>query len=102
MVVIDRLTKVGHFIALAHPFSAKQVAQIFLDNIFRLHGLPESIVSDRDRIFTSTFWSELFKLVGTELHYSSAYHPQSDGQSEKVNQCVESYLPCMTGEFPNQ
>ena len=102
MVVIDRLTKVGHFIALSHPFSAKKVAQLFLDSIFRLHGLPESIVTDRDRIFTSTFWQELFRLVGTDLHYSSAYHPQSDGQSERLNQCVESYLRCMTGEFPTR
>ena len=79
MVVIDKLTKVGHFLVLAHQFIAKQVAQLFLDHIFRLRGLPESIVSDRDKIFTSTFWQELFKLLGTELSYSSAYHPQSDG-----------------------
>ena len=56
MVVIDRLTKVGHFLALAHPFTAKQVAQLFLDHIFRLHGFTKSIVIDKDRIFTSTFW----------------------------------------------
>ena len=101
VVVIVRLSKVGHFLALHHPFIAKQVAQLFLDNIFKLHGLPKFIITDRDRIFTSAFWQELFKLAGTELRYSSAYHPQSDGQSERLNQCVENYLRCMSGEFPH-
>ena len=67
-----------------------------------MHGLPESIITDRDRIFTSGFWRELFKVMGTELHYTSSYHPQSDGQSERLNQCVENYLRCMTGVMPFQ
>ena len=102
LVVIDRFTKFGHFIRLTHPFTAKMVAQNFLDHIYRMHGLPESIITDRDRVFTSVFWKEMFKLVGVELHYSSSYHPQTDGQSERLNQCVKSYLRCMTGEFPSQ
>ena len=79
LVVIDILTKFGHFIRLTHPFIAKTVAQVFLDHIYKLHGLPESIITDRDKVFTSVFWKELFKLVGVSLHYSSAYHPQTDG-----------------------
>lgn len=101
LVVVDIFSKYGHFIALKHPFSAKEVAYIFLDNIFRLQGMPSSIVSDRDRIFTSVFWSTLFGELGVNLHFSIAYHPQSDGQTERLNQCLESYLRCFTSERPN-
>ena len=102
LVVIDRFTKFGHFIRLTHPFTAKSAAQVFLDHVYRLHGLPESINTDIDKVFTSVFWRELFKVMGVELNYSSSYHPQIDGQGERLNQCVESYLRCMTGELPSQ
>jgi hypothetical protein len=75
LVVVDRLTKYGHFIPLAHPFSAAQVAQVFVANIFKLHGMPSTIVSNRDPTFTSSFWRELFRLQGSTLAFSSAYHP---------------------------
>ena len=74
--VVDRFSKYCHFIALAHPYTAESVAQAFFADIVRLHGVPQSMVSDRDPVFTSTFWRELMRLMGTKLHMSSAFHPQ--------------------------
>jgi hypothetical protein len=91
-VVVDRLTKFAHFFSIATDFSAAQVAELFFREIFRLHGLPKTIVSDRDSRFMSTFWQELFRLVGTALTPSTSYHPQTDGQTEIVNKWVEGYL----------
>lgn len=99
-VVIDRFSRYGHFLALTHPISAKTLAQAFFDNIYRLHGLPDSIVSDRDSLFLSEFWKTLFKISGTRLNLSSAYHPQSDGGTERVNQCLEQYLRSVTCQNP--
>jgi hypothetical protein len=81
-VVIDKFSKYGHFIPMKHPFTALTVAKDFMDNIYKLHGLPQCIISDRDMIFTGELWRELFKLADTTLNISSAYHPQTDGQTE--------------------
>lgn len=100
-VVVDRLTKYTHFMALPHLYTAKSVAQTFVDNIYKLHGLPEVIVSDRDVVFTSNFWQEIFKSQGVSLHVSTARHPQTNGQTEVVNRCLEAYLSCMCGSMPS-
>jgi hypothetical protein len=73
-----------------------------MDQFFKLHGMPHSIVSDRDPTFTNNFWQELFKLQGTQLHLSTTYHPQTDGQNEVVNKCLETYSRCFSLEKKNQ
>ncbi|KAK2387836.1 hypothetical protein QL285_061576 [Trifolium repens] len=100
MVVVDRLTKFAHFIPLKSDFTSKVVAEAFMNNIVKLHGMPKSIISDRDKVFTSNFWKRLFELQGTTLAMSSAYHPQSDGQTESLNKCLEMFLRCFTFENP--
>lgn len=71
-------------------------------NVYRLHGMPKVIISDRDRIFTSQFWECLFTMAGIKLHMSSSYHPQSDGQTERVNQCLEIFLRCFIHATPRK
>lgn len=102
MVVVDRFTKYAHFVPLRHPFTSVTVARAFWDQIIKLHGVPHSIVSDRDRVFTSAMWRAIFEAAGTKLSYSTAYHPQTDGQSERVNQCLEMYLRCAVHDQPKK
>jgi hypothetical protein len=100
LVVVDKFSKYSHFIKVKHPFSALQIAKLYMEHVYKLHGMPQAIVSNRDKIFTSILWKELFKLSGTSLCMSSAYHPQSDGQTERVNQCIEAYLRCFIHSTP--
>uniref|UniRef100_A0A0A9BXC1 Uncharacterized protein n=1 Tax=Arundo donax TaxID=35708 RepID=A0A0A9BXC1_ARUDO len=101
LVVIDKFSKYAHFLPLAHSFLALQVAQVYFNNVYKLHGLPEVIISDRDCIFTSRLWQELFKLSDTRLMMSS-YHPQTDRQTERLNQCLEAYLRCAIHSCPKK
>jgi len=94
MVVIDHLSKYAHFCALQHPFKASTIAQVFMDNILKLYGMLQSIVTERDPIFTSNFWQEFFRLQGNQLKLSTAYNPQTDGQTEAVHKCFEAYFRC--------
>jgi hypothetical protein len=100
--VVDRFSKYYHFTPLVHPYTAASVAHTFFADIVRLHGVPQSIVSDRDPVFTSTFWRELMRLMGTKLHMTSAFHPQSDGQTEAANRVIVMYLRCFTEDRPRQ
>ncbi|KAK1607721.1 hypothetical protein QYE76_031394 [Lolium multiflorum] len=100
LTVVDRFSKYAHFIALGHPYTAACVARAFFDGIVRLHGFPSSIVSDRDPVFTGHVWRDLFGLAGMKLRMSTAFHPQTDGQSEVVNKIIAMYLRCITGDRP--
>jgi transposase InsO family protein len=100
LIVVDQFSKYAHFIALGHPYTATSVAREFFDDVIRLHGFPASIVSDRDPVFTSNVWRDLFKLAGVTLNMSTAFHPQTDGQSEAVNKTIAMYLRCITGDHP--
>jgi transposase InsO family protein len=86
------------FIPLGHPYTAISMARAIFTNIVRLHGLPSSIVSDRDPVFTSMFWQELFSIAGIKLSLSSAFHPQL----EAMNKVITMYLRCLTEHRPQQ
>ncbi|KAA3460519.1 DNA/RNA polymerases superfamily protein [Gossypium australe] len=91
-VVVDRLTKTAHFIPVRVDYSLQKLAKLYVSEIVRLHGVPVSIISDRDPRFTSRFWKALHQALGTRLDFSTAFHPQSDGQSERVIQILEDTL----------
>jgi hypothetical protein len=91
-VIVDRLTKTTHFLPVHTTHKAEKYAEIYIDQIVRLHGIPRTIVSDRGALFVARFWEQLQKSLGTTMIRSSAYHPQTDGQTERVNQILEDML----------
>ncbi|KAG8472899.1 hypothetical protein CXB51_034781 [Gossypium anomalum] len=98
-VIVDRLTKSAHFIPVRTDYSLNKLAELYIREIVRLHGIPLSIISDRDPRFTSRFWKKLQEALGTKLNFSTAFHPQTDGQSERVIQILEDMLRCCVLEF---
>ncbi|WVZ92111.1 LOW QUALITY PROTEIN: hypothetical protein U9M48_038200 [Paspalum notatum var. saurae] len=101
-VIVDRLTKSAHFIPVKANYNASRLAELYIQNILRLHGAPLSIVSDRGPQFTARFWKSLQRALDTKLDYSTAYHPQTDGQTERVNQLLEDLLrACVLIYGPN-
>ena len=94
LVVVDRLTKEAHFIPTRSTDTSRDLAQQFRDHVFRLHGFPSDIVSDRGATFTSSWWIEFLKLIDTKPSLSTAFHPESDGQTERLNAVLEQYLRC--------
>jgi hypothetical protein len=91
-VIVDRLTKTAHFLPVHTTYNAKKYAEIYLDQIVRLHGIPKTIISDRGAQFVAHFWEQFQQTLGTKLIRSSAYHPQTDGQTERINQILEDML----------
>lgn len=102
MVVIDTLTKATHFIPVQSTFGTTQIANIFMKDIFRLHGIPKMIVSDRDAKFTSNFWKAMSGSFGTKTNSNTTYHPQMDGKTERTNPILEDMLRMYVVDKPTK
>ena len=96
LVVVECLTKQALFIPTTKSMAAPDVAALFLQHVVRVHGLPETLVSDRDPVFTSHFWRRLLELCGIWANRSSAFHPQTDGETERMNSALKQYLRIYT------
>jgi hypothetical protein len=99
LVIVCRFSKMVHLVPVSDRITGRQCAKVFLDTVFRLHGLPAELVSDRDPRFTQGFWNELFQILGTHLKMSTSHHPQTDGQTERVNRVVLTMLRCYAHAF---
>ena len=101
-VIVDRLTKTTHFLPIKKTYSTERLARLYVNRIVCLHRVPVSIVSDRRATLTSVFWQELHKAMGTRLDFSTAFHPQTDGQSERTIQILEDMLRMCVMDFGGQ
>ena len=91
---MDKFTKMTHYIATQKTLTSGHLARLLMRHVFKLHGIPETIISDQGSLFTSDFWTTLTKLLGTEQQLFTAFHPQTDGQTERQNATLEQYLRC--------
>ena len=98
LLVVDHFSKMAHFLPCSKTFDTSKIAKLYFDEIVKLYGLPKTILSNRDVCFMSYFWKTLWHLVGTELKFSTAFHPQTDGQIEVVNRSLGNLLWCLVGE----
>ena len=99
MTVVDKATKMAHFIPCSETITAKGTAQLYWQYVGKLHGIPAVIISDRDPRFTSRYWRELWRLLGTDLRMGSGFHPESSGQVERFNQLLEQTLRCAVHQY---
>ena len=100
LTVVDRFSKAAHFIPLTKLPTAKETAQLMIQHVFRLHGLPTDVVSDRGPQFTAQFWKAFLTQLGASVSLSSGFHPQTNGQSERANQDLETTLRCLVSDNP--
>uniref|UniRef100_A0AAV1T4X3 Integrase catalytic domain-containing protein n=1 Tax=Peronospora matthiolae TaxID=2874970 RepID=A0AAV1T4X3_9STRA len=102
VVFVDRLSKMAHLAAVPDSIDAEGTEKLFIDRVFRQHGLPVAIISDRDPRFTGKFWKSIFKVLGTRLDMSTADHPQTDGQTERVNRVINDILRSVCADAPRR
>jgi len=98
LVVVDRFSKMAHFLPCSHTSDASRVTKIFFDGVIKLHSLPKIIISDRDVKFISYFWKTLRHMLDTKLKFSTAFHPQTDGQTKIINRSLENLLRTLVSE----
>jgi transposase InsO family protein len=98
-VIVDHLIKVAHFLSVRTIYSSAKLAELYMKRIVSLHGVPKKIVSDRGTQFTSHYWQKIHESLGTKLNFSTTYHPQTDGQTERINQILEDMLRACTLQY---
>ena len=100
LVMVDRFSKTAHFVALPKLPSARETAQLMINHVFKLHGIPLDVVSDRGPQFTARFWQSFCKQLGASVSLSSGFHPETNGQTERTNQSLENMLSCLAADDP--